>query len=137
MEWLLTLKKNPKNIHCEKREILLYKLSILIFSFFLSFFSFDTLIGRINYLCLLALSWPYLMDQVCPSWWQYLEKWLTDLLILEEISPFQVSISLIKICRCIDIFLACCDSWGRKESDTTVQLIWSDRCIHLFNWVKD
>ena len=22
--------------------------------------------------------------------------------------------------------LACCDSWGRKESDTTEQLIWSD-----------
>ena len=22
--------------------------------------------------------------------------------------------------------LACCDSWGRKESDTTERLIWSD-----------
>ena len=22
--------------------------------------------------------------------------------------------------------LACCDSWGHKESDTTEQLIWSD-----------
>jgi len=26
--------------------------------------------------------------------------------------------------------LACCDSWGRKESDTTERLIWSDR-MHL------
>ena len=26
--------------------------------------------------------------------------------------------------------LACCDSWGRKESDTTEQLIWSD-LIHI------
>ena len=25
--------------------------------------------------------------------------------------------------------LACCDSWGRKESDTTEQLIWSDHLI--------
>ena len=25
--------------------------------------------------------------------------------------------------------LACCDSWGRKESDTTVRLIWS-------NWIR-
>jgi len=24
--------------------------------------------------------------------------------------------------------LACCDSWGRKESDTNEQLIWSDLC---------
>jgi len=36
--------------------------------------------------------------------------------------------------------LACCDSWGRKESDTTEQLIWSDLmgpdasfCILLFH----
>ena len=28
--------------------------------------------------------------------------------------------------------LACCDSWGRKESDTTERLIWSD-CIELDN----
>jgi len=25
--------------------------------------------------------------------------------------------------------LACCDSWGRKESDTTEQLIWSYKCF--------
>ena len=27
--------------------------------------------------------------------------------------------------------LACCDSWGHKESDTTERLIWSDLNIHL------
>ena len=27
--------------------------------------------------------------------------------------------------------LACCDSWGRKESDTTERLIWSDLNHHL------
>ena len=27
--------------------------------------------------------------------------------------------------------LACCDSWGRKESDTTERLIWSDLMIPL------
>ena len=31
--------------------------------------------------------------------------------------------------NCFDISLACCDSWGRKESDTTEQLIWSDLMI--------
>ena len=25
--------------------------------------------------------------------------------------------------------LECCDSWGRKESDTTERLIWSDCCV--------
>jgi len=25
--------------------------------------------------------------------------------------------------------LVCCDSWGRKESDTTERLIWSEQCI--------
>ena len=33
--------------------------------------------------------------------------------------------------------LACCDSWGCKESDTTERLIWSDLCIHTLkclNW---
>ena len=25
--------------------------------------------------------------------------------------------------------LACCDSWGRKESDTTEQLNWTDTCV--------
>ena len=29
--------------------------------------------------------------------------------------------------------LACCDSWGRKESDTTEWLIWSDRS-EAMNW---
>ena len=29
--------------------------------------------------------------------------------------------------------LACCDSWGRKESDTTEQLIWSD-LIYICIW---
>ena len=52
--------------------------------------------------------------------------------------------------------LACCDSWGRKESDTTEQLIWSDvniplamgvyipssvnghlRCIHILEIVNN
>ena len=28
--------------------------------------------------------------------------------------------------------LACCDSWGRKESDTTERLIWSDFISYLF-----
>ena len=27
--------------------------------------------------------------------------------------------------------LACCDSWGRKESDTTERLIWSD-LVHIY-----
>ena len=26
--------------------------------------------------------------------------------------------------------LACCDSWGRKESDTTEQLNWTEICTH-------
>ena len=29
--------------------------------------------------------------------------------------------------------LVCCDSWGRKESDTTERLIWSD-LMKLFGW---
>ena len=29
--------------------------------------------------------------------------------------------------------LACCESWGRKESDTTERLIWSDAIIDLFS----
>ena len=29
--------------------------------------------------------------------------------------------------------LACCDSWGRKESDTTEQLIWSEQGQRLHN----
>ena len=29
--------------------------------------------------------------------------------------------------------LACCESWGRKESDTTEQLIWSDIYIYVSN----
>ena len=29
--------------------------------------------------------------------------------------------------------LACCDSWGRKESDTTEQLIWSNRSGKVYN----
>ena len=35
--------------------------------------------------------------------------------------------------------LACCDSWGRKESDTTEQLTWSDLIWHghLFILVHD
>ena len=28
--------------------------------------------------------------------------------------------------------LACCDSWGHKESDTTERLIWSDTSLHEF-----
>ena len=28
--------------------------------------------------------------------------------------------------------LACCDSWGRKESDTTEQLIWSDLIWYIY-----
>ena len=28
--------------------------------------------------------------------------------------------------------LACCDSWGRKESDTTERLIWSDLILKYF-----
>ena len=34
--------------------------------------------------------------------------------------------------------LACCDSWGRKESDTTEWLIWSDLCFQtdfFFNFL--
>ena len=43
--------------------------------------------------------------------------------------------------------LACCDSWGRQESDTTEQLIWSDlisillsgkwrkNVFYIFNWL--
>ena len=31
--------------------------------------------------------------------------------------------------------LACCDSWGHKESDTTVWLIWSD-LIWTYDWVN-
>ena len=27
--------------------------------------------------------------------------------------------------------LACCDSWGRKESDTTERLIWSDVYLNI------
>ena len=30
--------------------------------------------------------------------------------------------------------LACCDSWGRKESDTTEWLIWSDLIWLLLSW---
>ena len=30
--------------------------------------------------------------------------------------------------------LACCDSWGRKESDTTERLIWSDLTLELWHW---
>jgi len=30
--------------------------------------------------------------------------------------------------------LACCDSWGCKESDTTERLIWSDLMDRIFNW---
>ena len=30
--------------------------------------------------------------------------------------------------------LACCDSWGRKESDTTERLIWSDM-KHKFKYI--
>ena len=30
--------------------------------------------------------------------------------------------------------LACCNSWGRKESDTTERLIWSD-LIYIYTWV--
>ena len=26
----------------------------------------------------------------------------------------------------------CCDSWGRKESDTTERLDWTDSIIHCF-----
>ena len=39
--------------------------------------------------------------------------------------------------------LACCDSWGRKESDTTERLIWSDikqgslRTIHSSSYNKN
>ena len=29
--------------------------------------------------------------------------------------------------------LACCDSWGRKESDTTERLIWSDSIVHMYH----
>ena len=29
--------------------------------------------------------------------------------------------------------LACCDSWGRKESDTTERLIWSDTTTIYLN----
>ena len=32
--------------------------------------------------------------------------------------------------------LACCDSWGRKESDTTERLIWSDRNFCLSGILK-
>ena len=32
--------------------------------------------------------------------------------------------------------LACCDSWGRKESDTTERLIWSDLMIVLLEEVE-
>ena len=28
--------------------------------------------------------------------------------------------------------LACCDSWGRKESDTTEQLIWSEDPVTIY-----
>ena len=31
--------------------------------------------------------------------------------------------------------LACCDSWGHKESDTTEQLIWSDLMIQSYWWI--
>ena len=30
--------------------------------------------------------------------------------------------------------LACCDSWGRKESDTTEQLNWTE--LKIFKWTK-
>ena len=30
--------------------------------------------------------------------------------------------------------LACCDSWGGKESDTTERLIWSDLIFPIFAW---
>ena len=35
--------------------------------------------------------------------------------------------------------LACCDSWGRKESDTTERLIWSDgfSSSHVWMWELD
>ena len=32
--------------------------------------------------------------------------------------------------------LACCDSWGRKESDTTEWLIWSDLNAYMWNLEK-
>ena len=32
--------------------------------------------------------------------------------------------------------LACCDSWGRKESDTTEQLNWTELVHKWVNWVK-
>ena len=33
--------------------------------------------------------------------------------------------------------LACCNSWGRKESDTTERLIWSDLIWSLSPWLAD
>ena len=35
--------------------------------------------------------------------------------------------------------LACCDSWGRKESDTTERLIWSDMiwCLYLISFSSE
>ena len=36
--------------------------------------------------------------------------------------------------------LACCDSWGRKESDTTERLIWSDliwyMCVYIYIYME-
>ena len=32
--------------------------------------------------------------------------------------------------------LACCNSWGRKESDTTERLIWSDLIWDYHNWPR-
>ena len=32
--------------------------------------------------------------------------------------------------------LVCCDSWGRKESDTTERLIWSDKLVNVLQGKK-
>ena len=32
--------------------------------------------------------------------------------------------------------LVCCDSWGRKELDTTEQLIWSDLIWYFHSWCR-
>ena len=31
--------------------------------------------------------------------------------------------------------LACCDSWGRKESDMTERLNWTELCVCLIEWI--
>ena len=36
----------------------------------------------------------------------------------------------------IGVLLACCDSWGRKELDTTERLIWSDCWLTMFWWFQ-